>query len=173
MMKIIYHATIQPHNKMEIERLLQKWLWLVPAWCHILYVNLWDSQGDNCEKIADVKTNYDYRNIDLSLYTCWLDRDDERKESALVHELVHSFTAIVADHARNSFDTLCPKADAEKFNQHLQLELQQRYEASTEDLARAIYERFKGVRTIEEMPDTVSQVRHLGRTKGGEKPCKL
>lgn len=142
-MKIIYHATIQPNNVAEIDRFLQKWLWLVPAWCHVLYINLWDSQGEDCEKIADVKTNYDYRNIDLSFYTLWLDRDEERKESAIVHELTHGFTAIVADYARNSFDLLCPKGDAEKFNQHLQQELHQRYEASTEDLSRAIYERFK------------------------------
>lgn len=140
MVNIVFNGAIQPENQKVIGKYLEPWLWLTPPWCHQIYVNLWDSDGG--EQLAEVTVRYEYRRIQLTLYTCWLDRPEKERVKGIVHELIHGFIAIMADYARNSFDILCPDEEAEKFNKHLQAELAQRHEAATEDLANVLYDKF-------------------------------
>jgi hypothetical protein len=141
-MNINWNPTIQPNNKTQIETPLNKYLWLVPQWCLFLDINLWDSTKDNDGQLACVYIQYDYRRIQIDFATAWLDRDDKEKEFCLVHELLHGFLGLIADYSRNTFNTLCPDTEAEKFNEHLIRELTVRHESATQDLAWAIFNNF-------------------------------
>jgi hypothetical protein len=140
-MHVEYNPTIQPANKEEIEKCLNQWLWLLPAWVQTLNVTLYDS--DDKEQLATVITNYDYRTVQLDIYTCWLQRGERERSRGLLHELIHTNTAIIADFARNHIALLCGPDEAPKFHEAMQLELAQRVEASTQDLAHAIWEKMK------------------------------
>jgi len=140
MTEIIYNPQIQPVNRLLIEKYLQKYSWLIPRWCHQLYVGLWDAKD---ETLAEIKVDYCYRRAALDIYSCWIDRNTSEQERAILHELVHIHLAIMADYARNEFNNLVPKEEAAKFNQHLQDQLLIYHESITEDLAFAISEKFK------------------------------
>lgn len=141
MINIIFNPAVQPHNQEFIRQHLEPWLWLTPPWCHQIYINLWDSDADS-PTLADIVVHYEYRKMELSFYTCWLDRPQKERIRGVIHELIHGFIAIMGDYARNTFDNLCPESEAEKFNKHLQQELRQRHEAATEDLANVLYDKF-------------------------------
>jgi hypothetical protein len=140
MTQIIYNPQIQPANKLLIERYLNKYLWLVPQWCHSVYIGLWDAKDDS---LAEVKVDYCYRRASIDIYSSWLDRTEVDQEKALLHELIHIHLAIMADYARNEFNNLVSKEEAPKFNQHLQDQLAIYHESITEDLAFAIFSHLK------------------------------
>lgn len=142
MAEIIYNPTIQDGCKAEIEKHLVPFLWLVPNWVLFLNVNLLDSTSDNCGELATVTVDYDYRRITIDVATAWLDRTEDEKSFALVHELLHGYFALIADYARDAIHNLCPKDEAEKFNASMIKELTTRHEATTQDLAFAILNKF-------------------------------
>lgn len=140
MREIIYNKNIEPQNKAEIEKRLTPFLWLAPNWCLELYVNLWDSVEGG--ELASISLSYDYRRITIDFATAWLDRDAAIKEQTIIHELLHGYLGLVADYARDSFNNLCSKDDAPKFNEHLQNELRIRHESATQDLSFALLNKF-------------------------------
>lgn len=141
-MNITWNKNIDNQHQSEIEKYLNPFLWLTPKWCQNIHINLWDSDESEGADIT-IKVNYEYRNIILHFYSCYFLRSDDDKQMEIIHELCHTFLGIIADYAQNSFDLLCPKNDAEKFNKHLQDELSVRHESATQDLAFAIYNKFQ------------------------------
>lgn len=141
MTEIVWNKNIEEQNKLEIEKYLVPFLWLVPGWCQTLYIALYPS-SETGESVVETTTNYDYRNIKIDFFSCWLNEREDAKAMHVVHELLHGFVAVLADYAGNSFDTLCPEETDEKFNKHLYAELKQRHEAVVQDLAFAILNKF-------------------------------
>lgn len=139
-MRIDYSPTIQPALRAEIERHIEKYLWLFPKWVLVLNVNLWDAVDAEYGELANALLHYDYRMVTISFTTAWLDRSEVVKEQAVIHEIVHSYFGILADYARSNFDLLCDKNEAPRYNQSLQNELSVRHESATQDLAFTIYE---------------------------------
>lgn len=144
MPKITYNKQIEPENKAEIEHYLTPLLWLVPNWVLSLNIKLWDSLGDG--ELASVSLDYAYRVLTIELSTAWLDRSDEIKQSALMHELLHGYFGLIADYAREAINNLCPVSEAEKFNRSMIKELTTRHEAATEELTFALTNKLKSER---------------------------
>jgi hypothetical protein len=136
-MHVTYNKNIRPDHKHKISQYLTKWEWMIPSWVQNVHCNLWDAEVDG-ERIA-IKVNYDYRAICLDFSSGWLQEEDAAQESQVVHEIVHMYTAILADFARDRINTLCPTSEAEKFNAVLQEELRIRHESVTCDLTDVIW----------------------------------
>lgn len=135
--QIIYNPQMQPSSRKEIEKYVDKYVWLLPKWCHKLNVGLWDSHPDGF--IATMQTDYTYRFCVLDLYSVWIDKPDYIKEETIIHEFLHCHLSILADYARNTINNLCSVDDAPKFHNHLQSQLQMFHEQITEDLSLAIF----------------------------------
>ena len=138
--KIEYTNNIQPENRAEIEKYLNRLLWLLPGWLHILRVKLYMA-GEESGELACIRTMYDYREATLEIYCAWLDESPEDKLKHLTLELLHIHLNLIADYARQKLDELCTAEEAPKFNKALRDELTMRTESATQDLAKVITER--------------------------------
>jgi hypothetical protein len=143
-MRLTWNKNIQPDVVSEIEGLiLGKWLWLVPGWCQRIHVNVWDSSSSH-DTMISINVSYEYRSVCMDFYSGWLNQAPEDRERQTVHELLHIHLGLVADYAESTINRLCPRDEAEKFNGHMQAELTRRNESATQDLAHAIFEKFRG-----------------------------
>lgn len=145
MLKITFEDNIEPHVKTEIERFLHPFLWLIPSWCHELIINIY-SADDKTQGSACIRTGiaYEYRRASMDFYAAWLMCDDYSKGLHIVHDLLHIPNSVYVDFAEDCINRLCPAAQAEKFNGHMMEESRIRCESMTQDLAKAIYDRFRG-----------------------------
>jgi len=69
--------------------LVDKWLWLVPTWCHELHVHYEGVIGEEPDAYASNSTVPEYRGARIRVAGSWLERDDRNREEAVVHELLH------------------------------------------------------------------------------------
>lgn len=138
-MIIRFKKDIQPEIERQIRDALAPWLWLVPGWVQRLSVLVKDGGKKHS---ALVKINYDYRTVKLTVFSAWLTQSEADRQECFVHELVHIPLALLNDFAVDKIDLLCPHDKNEAFNASLQEDLRERHEAATQDLAKAIFDRF-------------------------------
>jgi hypothetical protein len=140
MVKLNFDGGIEPGVRAEIEKHLQPWLWLVPTWCHNIYIYLWNSSdGDSA---IETSARYEYRWARMRFYSAWLIDSDRGKALYVVHDLLHITNAVYVDYAEEQIQNLCKKSEAPQFHSLLMEESRMRCESMTQDLAAAIYERF-------------------------------
>jgi len=142
-MEIIFNKNIEEINKVEIEKYLKPFIWLIPNWCQKLVINLYPMSDDYPQNALETTVYYDYRWIKINFYSGWLTERDEVKQEHIVHDLLHGFTSIVVDYALEQIDNLCPASEAEKFNRSMKAQLNILCESMTQDLAFAILNKFK------------------------------
>jgi hypothetical protein len=142
MAQIIWNKEIEEVNKVEIEKYLMPYIWLVPSWCQKLVINLYPV-SENGGNAIETTTYYDYRWIKVNFYSSWLSERPEVKQEHIVHDLLHGFTSIVVDYAIDQIDNLCPESEAEKFNRSMKKQLSILCESMTQDLAFAILSKEK------------------------------
>jgi hypothetical protein len=145
MVKLTYCQNIQPENLSEIKKYLEPFLWLVPDWCHEIVVSLW-SADQNTQGGAAIRTGikYEYRKADMDFYGAWLLETHEDKTLHVIHDLLHIPTSVYVDYAERTMNMLCPREANEQFHAHMMEESRIYCESMTQDLAKAIYDRFKG-----------------------------
>jgi hypothetical protein len=139
-MEINWNKNIEPHNKAEIEKHLNPFLWLVPKWCQEIHINLFDSSSKHGDSAIETITNYEYRFIQIDFFSCWLNCSDETKKESVIHELAHGFTNLIYYQARRA--VIAGTADNEALQGFALDELSKTIEAATQDLAFAIYNKF-------------------------------
>lgn len=141
-MNIYYKKDIEPKIQQQIDAALTPWLWLVPGWVQRLSVIFVDHDGEENKTAAWVNVNYDYRTVGITVVSAWLNQTAEMRSETLLHELVHIPLSLVHNFARDKIDLLCPHDKNEAFNASLQEDLRERHEAATQDLAKAIFDKF-------------------------------
>ncbi|MCY7375994.1 MAG: hypothetical protein LH472_08490 [Pyrinomonadaceae bacterium] len=139
MAKIIWNKNIELENKIEIEKYLTPFLWLVPQWCQKIEVNLTCA---NANYTAQILTRYEYRDAHLDVATDWLNQTAEKKTSDLVHELAHNFYNPLYLFALDNFDILLSENESAKYKQSMRESLRIFNELGTTDLAFAILNKF-------------------------------
>lgn len=145
-MIIRYKKDIEPEIQQQIDAALTPWLWLVPGWVQRLSVIFKDG-GKN--KSVQIEIKHDYRTVKLTVFSAWLNQPDADRQENFVHELVHIPMSLLYDFAVDKIDLLCPHDRNEAFNASLQEDLRERHEAATQDLAKAIFEKFyQGTREV-------------------------
>jgi phage terminase large subunit len=141
MAEITWNANIEPANKAEIEKYLNPALWLVPGWCQLIHVNLFDSSTENKNSSCETNVDYEYRFIQLDVFTSWLNATAQEKWGNICHEMVHGFTNVTYYQARRAIIHAC--GDDEKFKEFALSELAQTNEAVTQDLTKVLCDKFK------------------------------
>jgi hypothetical protein len=124
--------------KPELLRFLDPLNHLVPDWCSHVWVSWRANDSDNDSTVADITAFYDYRWARMTVYASWLDQTEEFKREGLTHELMHLFTAPLADYARDMIKVLIPDNEAEKFSKATLEQIRERGESVTQDLTRLI-----------------------------------
>lgn len=137
-MIIRYKKDIELEIRDAIDVALTPWLWLVPGWVQRISVLFKDGRQKHS---AQVKIDYDYRTVKLTVYSAWMNQSEADRQENLVHELVHIPLALINDFAVDKIDLLCPHDKNEAFNASLQEDLRERHEAATQDLAKAIFDK--------------------------------
>ena len=135
MVKVTFHKQMSDENRAEIEKYLFPYLWLVPAWCHELFVDLHRYEDDSAISTA---IQYDYRTASMSFNAGWLLERPEHKQEMVIHDLLHISTSVYVDYAHGTFKRLCPEDEAKKFNEHILEESRMRCESMVQDLAHSI-----------------------------------
>lgn len=136
-MHITWNKNILDGHKREIENCISPLLWIIPKWCGFMHINLFDQHEDGA--LATVYVDYTYRRITINFFARWLTETPKERFFTVIHEFIHTNTAIIADYARDTFNTLCPSDEAGRFNKSIQEELITRHESATQDLAIAIF----------------------------------
>jgi hypothetical protein len=121
-----------------VEAYVDRWSWLLPRWLQRLNVLVRD-QGE-VNEVANCHSLRHYRWATVTLYSCWLTDNEERREQSFVHELLHIPTAALAQFSRDAIKLL---AKDEALQATLLAQLDERNEAATSDFADVIYQRYK------------------------------
>ena len=74
--------------------ILERWLFVVPSWCHVLRV-VWDSGLG--EHPAEVAAQAEYRYAEVTFGPTWLNEDAGSREDQVVHELCHLLVVPISD----------------------------------------------------------------------------
>lgn len=135
MVKVTFHKQMSDENRAEIEKCLLPYLWLVPAWCQALFVELHHYEDNSAIRTA---IQYEYRTASMSFNASWLLELPEQKQEMVIHDLLHISTSVYVDYAEATLKQLCPKDEARKFNEHILEESRIRCESMVQDLAHSI-----------------------------------
>lgn len=102
MAEITYTAGISTEVRAAIEPHLAKWAHIIPAWCHEVTVTWEDDELDGA---LDITVHSEYRRADLRVLPNFLSCV-ERREQAVVHELLHIMTEPMRNVARDLRDVV-------------------------------------------------------------------
>lgn len=117
--------------------LLQRYSWLIPAWCTEVNVDYENVNSKSPTAVAKTYVNYEYRNAFITFYALWLNDDEYSRRMNLVHELCHVMNGPLADYMADVIrDTLYD----EVLKNIVLRELENRIESVTQDMATSILE---------------------------------
>jgi len=109
---------------------------ILPTWCHECRV-YWDKTLTTAA--ARCRIAYDYRTAYIEIGTDFLTGDRDWQMESLIHEVVHVSGNIVVSHAKHYLQEAL-KGDENKFlRDTILMELTERNESMTCDLARAFF----------------------------------
>lgn len=135
MTRVRYTTDVPAEVRSAIEPHLERWAFLIPAWCRELCVR-WDD--DDPDSAVRIKVRYEYREADMYVCAVFLSESTER-EITVVHELSHlslaPLTAVVVG-LRNALVAETP--DVETWADEM---IRQGEEATVCDLTRLVMER--------------------------------
>ncbi|CAN5508060.1 hypothetical protein BH10ACI2_BH10ACI2_04240 [soil metagenome] len=146
MTQIIYKKDVETTVRDEVEKFLRPFVWLIPTWCHELHIEMQTSaDGEN----AAIRTGVtpEYRFAHMTFYSAWLTCTEEAKTLHVVHDLLHIANCPYVDFAEEVIRNLLPKVENERFYGYLMEQSRFQCESMTQDLAKAIYERFRNDHT--------------------------
>lgn len=92
-MKLVWNC--KPDVKRTFEPLIKKHAHLIPSWCHVLHCDFATESEDGV--IASITPLVEYRKAYLYIHSVYLGCDEEERERAVVHELLHLQIAPVAN----------------------------------------------------------------------------
>lgn len=84
MITIRFDPEVPKEVEEAIRPLIDKWLWLLPTWAHLLYV-VWTSHEASLSTTCDEE----YRKVRLYVHPGWLMGSPELRDSNVCHEFVH------------------------------------------------------------------------------------
>lgn len=135
--KFTFDAAVPAEARDALRPYLDAYAWLVPAWCHRVYVYWLASDGEDGDTDAEVNPMFDYRYAKLTFYANWLAGPPERRGAVVAHELLHIVTNPLMRYirrvAKDAFEEDEPKLFA-----HVEEGLRERCEGVIEDLAQMI-----------------------------------
>ena len=134
MTKIIFRQA-EPGVKTEIERFLLPVQWLLPTWCHQLFINVY-MDGDGVAIRTSVTPEYRFAKMDF--YSSWLACSDKEKAKHVIHDVLHVTNCGYLNFVEDAFRNLCPESENPKLLGYLIEQSRMQNEAMTEDLAVAI-----------------------------------
>lgn len=133
-MKFRFDPTIPAAVRPEIDKFLLPLEWLVPAWCHSLWIT-WDEEGRNGDSMAS-GIDYEYRHGTIKFYPSWLGQTEQGKREDVIHEILHCFASVLTNWMGAVIKRLVP--EDEKFRDTLLEELRQRDEGFVQDFAHCL-----------------------------------
>ncbi|HEY0659595.1 MAG TPA: hypothetical protein VGD05_14060 [Pyrinomonadaceae bacterium] len=140
MVEIKWNKNIEEDSKIEIEKYLNPFLWLIPKWCQSITINVYDSD-DQGAAIATLVT-YEYRYITVDFFSAWFIQTPSVKQDNVIHECIHFFINEIYHKGRQIVKSTCK--DNEQLKEFAFEELRIAVESSTQDLAFAIQNKFNG-----------------------------
>jgi hypothetical protein len=92
-----------------LQPLFDKWLKLVPTWCHEIEVS-WN-EPDETEQgvVLAICPSVEYRRAEFAVFPKWLTEKKASREQAVVHELVHLLLAPLTEFYDDVIDRLGAK----------------------------------------------------------------
>lgn len=137
-MQVTYYYFSNPEQQEAIQRLLEKWRWVLPPWLQTFRVHMVALEPN---VMAQTRFRVEYLKASLDVCPAFFDDTPEVQEAEFVHELCHAQFAEVTDWARELISKLT--AD-EKLKEVLRDELRVRVERVTEGLCLALTRRNGG-----------------------------
>lgn len=141
MTEFIYRNEITESAKTEVERIIDRYRWLVPARIQRVFIKL-DAISDRPGNAASTMVTREYRFANIDISATWLALPDEEKEMHIIHELVHLSNCPYADFVDELVYNAFPKDENPKLHDYLIEQSRRELEGMTQDLAWAIYQRF-------------------------------
>lgn len=138
-MELVFNKNIEEVNKVEIEKYLKPFQWLIPGWLQILNIHIEPSENENL--IASMCVQERYREANLTIRPLFFTKDDLTKKDAIVHELIHIHTNPIHDFSKNAMR----KFSGSEIDSTMAVvfdEMECYLERQTQDLAFAILNKF-------------------------------
>lgn len=130
--RVVWDEKCPRELRSAVEPLLDRWLHLLPTWCHSLVV-AYDSE---CDDVANCLAEHEYRGARITIGGNWLRQPTYERESIIVHELLHVPLVVLTEWTKDLVHRLV--GDDERLRDWLLSEWQERFEAVTCDLEHSI-----------------------------------
>ena len=140
-MKLILSKTIEESEKSEIEKNFKEFLWLVPNWLQFFKINIYAGESSTC--LADMTTQYQYREAAMNIYSPWFIAEDYMKRDTILHELVHLHNTPLFSFAERTLTTFFDQNNLSVSKDIVIDELTRYLEAATQDLTFCINKKFE------------------------------
>ena len=129
-----YSRECPPEIRAALEPILTSYLYLVPTWCHEIWVRYTDDDADAALSVTPVP---EYRFARLYVHPSWLIGKDSLRKEQVVHEFLHISLDVLTTFLKDLTDRLCAEDDILKG--WAQDQLRQRFEGVVCDLTRAVH----------------------------------
>ena len=131
MTRIEFDTEVPKEVESAIRPTMEKWLWLLPTWVHVVFVMF--SNDDQ----ASLSTSCDeeYRKVRMWVHPNWLIQSAEVRDRHVCHEYIHVLTDPLYQFGKRLIGTLEKDSQARKWADE---DLRLGVERSTCDLAYAI-----------------------------------
>ncbi len=139
MPEIIFDGNFPSSAETELKDLLDKTCWLLPGWVQRLRIGWNREEG----VIATMRTEKEYRYCRLTIHPEFIEYGREYQMQVLYHEILHTFNTPALDTAKEYIETLCDELKNEMLKDVMIQAVNDKMEASTEDFAYTILNKFK------------------------------
>lgn len=132
MLTIDYCSTPE-EIKQALDPLIQKWKYLIPAWCRVLEIT--DEVNPKKGTFATVYVDTEYRIARIAFTILFLSETPEQRERIVIHELLHIGAEPVGRILRDLFST---KLLGEEIKEFVEEQHRRAFEGMVQDLAISI-----------------------------------
>lgn len=132
MVRVEYDPKVPAEIERAVNPIVQRWLHLLPTWCHDLYV-MYDAASIN---MGEMGSDHEYRRATLVIGPEWLKEHEVGRDEVVRHEFCHVPLHPLTAWTKAMIDRLA--ADDERLAEWLRSEWQERLEAATCDVEMAL-----------------------------------
>jgi len=130
--EIKYGKMLPNEIKQMFKRAIEKYGYLVPTWCHVIYVK--HEEPDEDQSPAHIEAQEEYREATITISTSILAEDpEERIDRIILHEILHIILDPLATEAQR---VISRTIENDKFKSWAERQLEVKEEGVIQDLLR-------------------------------------
>ena len=136
--EIFQFKRVQPDVRAILEPYLDRYAWLIPAWCYRVFVRFeeCEASGNDTTDVASTVINKTYRWASIRFHGGFLTDTEFERRMDTIHELLHISLTPAFEYAKQSIQDLSPANQT--LGEHISRQIVALHEQGVQDLAHRI-----------------------------------